>query len=118
VNPQKTKLARELRRNQTDAEKVLWQRLRARQLHGAKFRRQVPIGNYIADFLCPDAKLIVELDGGQHVDCARDVTRTKELEDAGFVVLRFWNNDVLTNEDGVLERISEMLDISGQNAPL
>ncbi|MGF1619413.1 MAG: endonuclease domain-containing protein [Rhodomicrobiaceae bacterium] len=114
----KVQIARKLRRNQTEAEKALWERLRGRQLCGAKFRRQVPIGNYIADFLYPDAKLIVELDGGQHVDCARDVTRTKELEDSGFVILRFWNIDVLTNEDGVLERISEMLDISGQDAPL
>jgi very-short-patch-repair endonuclease len=116
VNPRRIHTARKLRRNQTDAEQALWLRLRARQLGGAKFRRQVPVGNYIADFLCPDAKLIIEVDSGHHADCARDAVRTRELEDSGFVILRFWNNDVLTNEDGVLERIGEMLDIARQNS--
>ncbi len=102
--------ARSLRANQTKAESLLWRRLRDRQLAGAKFRRQVPIGPFIADFACYAAQLVVELDGGQHVDtAAADATRTAWLEKRGFRVLRFWNNDVLGNPDGVLERISEAL---------
>ena len=98
--------ARALRANQTEAESRLWQRLRDRQLAGAKFRRQAPVGPYIADFICLAAKLIVEIDGGQHADNAEaDAARTAWLEDQGFRVLRFWNNDVLDNTDGVLEEI-------------
>ena len=98
--------ARALRANQTEAESRLWQRLRVRQLAGAKFRRQAPVGPYIADFICLAAKLIVEIDGGQHADNAEaDAARTAWLEDQGFRVLRFWNNDVLDNTDGVLEEI-------------
>src|ERR1041385_1765336 len=96
--------ARRLRRDQTDAERKLWFRLRDRRLAGLKFRRQMPIDRYVADFCCESARLIVELDGGQHVDrTAADAERT--LEAHGYLVLRFWNNDVLQNIDGVLQTI-------------
>jgi len=102
--------ARDLRRHQTDAERRLWRRLRDRQLAGAKFRRQHPIGQYIVDFCCLEAKLVVELDGGQHAARrATDTERTAFLEAQGYRVLRFWNNDVLSNLDGVLQRIAEAL---------
>ncbi len=102
--------ARSLRANQTEAETLLWRRLRDRQLAGAKFRRQAPIGPYIADFASYAAKLVVELDGGQHADnAAADAARTASLEGRGFHVLRFWNHDVLANPDGVLETIQEAL---------
>lgn len=98
--------AREFRRKPTDAEKKLWFHLRARRLNGWKFRRQVPIDLYYADFLCPEANLVVEVDGGQHDwDRARDDERTRYIESLGFRVIRFWNNDVLKNTNGVLERI-------------
>jgi very-short-patch-repair endonuclease len=100
----KVPFARRLRRNQTDAERVLWFRLRDRRLNGLKFKRQVPIDKYIVDLCCAEAKLIVELDGGQHA--TRDETnRTAVLEAMGYFVLRFWNNDVLQNTEGVLEEI-------------
>jgi very-short-patch-repair endonuclease len=102
--------ARKLRKEQTDAERRLWWNLRNRQLEGWKFRRQFAIGNYIADFVCIDAKLIIELDGGQHSEQRKyDEQGTRELEKAGFVVLRFWNNDVLTNSESVIEEILRML---------
>jgi adenine-specific DNA-methyltransferase len=88
--------------------------LRDRRSFGAKFRRQVPVGGYVVDFLCHDAKLIVELDGGQHSDCVGDELRTTYLRMAGYEVLRFWNHDLLSNEDGVIERIRESLAIAGQ----
>jgi very-short-patch-repair endonuclease len=109
-----TDIARKLRRNQTDAERLLWRRLRDRGLVNTKFRRQTPISGYIADFVCEDAKLIIEVDGGQHAESEGDAERTAILEAAGYTVLRFWNNDVLTNPDGVLLRIAEMLQITGQ----
>jgi len=102
--------ARFLRRTQTDAEQALWFRLRGRRLMGWKFRRQHEIGRYIADFVCSDAMLIVELDGGQHMDqVIYDERRTAELQSMGYRVLRFWNNDALTNIEGVLEVIVEAL---------
>jgi very-short-patch-repair endonuclease len=102
--------ARQLRRDQTDAEHRLWARLRDRQLGGAKFRRQHPIGPFVADFCCPQGKLIVELDGGQHAeDVAADEKRSRFLEAQGYRVLRFWNHDVLQNTEAVLERIVEAL---------
>ncbi|MBI1261158.1 MAG: DUF559 domain-containing protein [Rhizobiales bacterium] len=97
--------ARHPRRHQTEAETRLWLRLRNRGLQGFKFRRQVPVGPYIADFLCADCLLIVEADGGQHADSAKDAVRTAFLESQGYRVLRFWNNDILSNTDGVLEAI-------------
>ena len=102
--------ARDLRRTPTDAERLLWQRLRFWQVDGCKFRRQQPLGRYIVDFVCLQKRLIIELDGGQHAQQADyDKERDGWLRDQGFVVLRFWNNDVLRNIDGVLERIAENL---------
>ena len=98
--------ARGLRVRQTDAERLLWSRLRNRQFAGYKFRRQEVIGAYIADIVCLEAKLIIELDGGHHaMQSADDAERTIYLNRLGYKVLRFWNNDVLCNTEGVLERI-------------
>ena len=95
--------AADLRRQPTDAERRLWQVLRARQLHGLKFRRQHGLERYIVDFACPEARLIVELDGGQHADRAeRDAARTRVLESKGYTVLRFWNHQVMENLEGVV----------------
>ena len=100
--------ARGLRRRQTDAERRLWAHLRDRRLLGVKFARQVSIGPYIVDFSCRERKLIVELDGGQHVAHADyDGGRTEFLRALGYRVLRFWDNDALANTDGVLQRIAE-----------
>jgi len=100
--------ARELRSGMTDAEQLLWYHLRGRRLSGWKFRRQHEIDRYIVDFVCADASLIVELDGGQHVEQVNEDTyRTQRLENLGFRVLRFWNDDVLTNTEAVLEVILE-----------
>ena len=99
-----TPIVRRLRRNRTDAEERLWSRLRNRQLEGAKFRFQTQVSDFVPDFLCADAMLIVELDGGQHAPEV-DAARTLALEAAGYTVIRFWNNDVLTNINGVLEEI-------------
>ncbi len=94
-----------MRRKKTDAEALLWSRLRNRQLENAKFRFQTPIGRYVTDFACHGAKLIVELDGSQHADDEADQERDRILENAGYRVLRFWNSDVFGNLDGVLEEI-------------
>jgi very-short-patch-repair endonuclease len=111
----RTGLARTLRRRETDAERKLWSRIRDRQFLGLKFRRQVPVSGFIADFLCYEAKLIVELDGGQHSERSeQDALRTKTLNEAGFLVIRFWNNDVLVNSDGVLTAIAEELRAAGR----
>ena len=110
-----TSRARQLRARQTDAERKLWFLLRDRRLNGAKFRRQVPIGNYIVDFVCQQAKLIVELDGGQHADqVAYDTARPNWLEGVGYRVLRIWNNDLNGNEEGVLTAIFNELDQNAQ----
>jgi primosomal protein N' (replication factor Y) len=101
--------ARALRVNQTDAEKRLWTYLRNRAFFGFKFRRQMSVGPYIADFLCPARSLIIELDGGQHADSLRDAQRTAWLEGEGYRVIRFWNNDVLANTEGVLTQIHAAL---------
>ena len=94
--------ARSLRRQDTSAEADLWSALRSCRLDGMKWKRQVPFGPYILDFLCRDARLVVEVDGGQHADqIAYDARRTAYLERCGLRVLRFWNSDVLTNRDGV-----------------
>src|SRR5579883_863002 len=98
-----TPLARKLRRNSTDAELRLWHALKNRQLSGFKFRRQAPFGPFIADFLCVDAKLIVEVDGGQHaIQTEQDRERSQYFAANGYRVSRFWNNDVLQNLEGVL----------------
>ena len=102
----KTETARRLRRDQTDAERVFWFGVRDRRLDGWKFKRQVPLGRFVVDFFCADARLIVELDGGQHaLQTERDDARTKELEAMGYLVMRFWNHDVIANRDGILEAI-------------
>jgi very-short-patch-repair endonuclease len=98
--------ARELRQGQTDAEALLWSRLRNRQLAGLKFRRQRPIANYIADFACIEIGLVVELDGGQHIEQAEyDGQREQQMQQAGFQTLRFWNHDVLNETEAVMEKI-------------
>ena len=99
------KIPQKLRLTMTDAELCLWQRLRHQQM-GVKFRRQHPFENFVLDFVCLSEKLAIELDGGQHVELvANDAVRTALLEKAGFRVLRFWNNQVLTEMDAVLELI-------------
>ena len=98
--------AKRLRRDLTDAERRLWSILRDSKLEGAKFRRQQPIGPFIADFVCQDQKLIVEADGGQHQESAMDVRRTAFLESKGYRLLRFWNNDILENLEGVAQLIA------------
>src|SRR5215472_11654038 len=102
--------ARTLRRAMTEAERRLWQMLRSRQTQGYRFRRQVPIGGFIADFACHEARLIVEIDGGQHDSSAEEeASRTRFLEGEGYRVLRFWNNEVLDNPEGVRSAITENL---------
>src|SRR5690348_11608446 len=100
-------ISRKLRRNQTDAERKLWLRLRDRRLGGFKFRRQFPIGKYIADFVCLDAHVIV--DGGQHSDNEGDKERDHFLEANGFFVIRFWNHEVMKNLDGVCQQLLSTL---------
>jgi len=105
-------LACELRQSQTDAEKALWARLRNKQLQGVKFRRQQPLDPYIVDFVSFERKIIVEVDGGQHNEREareRDKERAAWLKGGGYQVLRFWNNEVLRNMEGVLEKIVEVL---------
>ena len=106
--------ARELREHSTDAERLLWSRLRDRRLLGCKFRRQHPVGPFFADFACLDAGVIVEVDGGQHYEEEKrlaDERRTRALEASGYVVLRFSNRDVLTDVEAVLLRIAGRLAI-------
>jgi adenine-specific DNA-methyltransferase len=105
--------ARQLRLDQTDAEQRLWSRLRNSQLKGFKFRRQYSIGPFFADFFCLEAKLVIELDGSQHADEAeRDERRTAFLRDTGYTVLRFWNHEISSEFDEVVERITEALEQS------
>lgn len=102
--------ARTLRNEATDAERRLWQCLRGRQLLGFKFRRQYPIAGYIADFACVEAKLVVELDGGQHAERqTKDAERTRRIETNGYRVIRFWNDDVLLRTEAVVEEIMRQL---------
>jgi very-short-patch-repair endonuclease len=106
---QRTSRARRLRVNQTDAEKKLWNSLRSRQLDNLKFVRQQPIGRYICDFVCREKLVVIEVDGGQHADSKQDAVRDRYLRERGYRVMRFWNNDVLGNLDGVLETIAAEL---------
>lgn len=111
--------ARELRNTATDAERRLWQHLRLKQLGGCKFRRQVPVAGYIADFLCLERKLIVELDGGQHAEqTAYDAQRTNVLESEGYRVVRYWNDDVLLRTVDVLEDILRRLELAKENSKI
>ena len=108
--PELTPIARKLRQNQTGVEMLLWGKLRNRQLHGIKFRRQHPVAGFVADFFCEEANLVIELDGGQHNQpeaIAKDTARTQTLEAAGFHVLRFLNNEIVENLEGVLTTIAE-----------
>ena len=107
-----TGLARNLRNNATDAEQRLWLHLRASRFEGAKFTRQFPIGDFIADFACRSLRLAIELDGGQHSDSPADANRTRIIEAHGYRVIRFWNNEVFENLDGVLTVIAEEIAIA------
>lgn len=107
---QKIALARQLRREMTDAERALWRVLRDREaMAGHKFRRQHPIGPYVADFACLETRLIVEADGGQHDQSGHDASRDAFLRREGFQTLRFWNNDILQNLEGVCDMILRQL---------
>lgn len=106
--------AKSLRQNMTDAEHLLWRHLRARRFEGQKFRRQQPIGAYVVDFVHFGARVIVEADGGQHVESLKDVARDAWLNEQGFQVLRFWNDDILQRTESVLEAIWNTL----RKAPL
>jgi very-short-patch-repair endonuclease len=112
VPPNTKTFSRQLRSELTEAETHLWQRLRARQIYGKKFRRQHPVGKYILDFACIEARLVIEVDGGQHNELQNhDSQRTAWLELHGWRVLRFWNNEVLQNIAGVLEEILNTLTV-------
>src|SRR4030067_92889 len=104
-----THIAKALRRRMTDTERRLWAQLRAHRLARWKFKRQQPIGAYIVDFVCFRARLVIEVDGGQHLGSEADRVRGEWLEGQGFRVLRFWNNEVLTELPAVLEKIAEAL---------
>ncbi|WP_256369025.1 endonuclease domain-containing protein [Aquisphaera insulae] len=102
--------ARHLRREMTDAERLMWRHLRARRFAREKFRRQEPMGDYVVDFVSHRSRLIIELDGGQHAERAEyDIDRTRWLEGQGYRVLRFWNNLALTETESVLEAIEQEL---------
>jgi len=110
VKPITTSKARSLRRGMTDVERLLWRAIRGKQVYACRFRRQHPIGPYIADFACIERRLVVELDGGQHQEQnTQDEQRTAYLQSLGWQILRFWNNEVLENLDGVLSTIAEHL---------
>ena len=107
-----------LRRNMTEAESKLWRALRLQQFRGFKFRRQHALGNYVLDFVCLSAKVVIEVDGGQHAEAvAADEQRSRFLEGAGFRVLRFWNNQVLGETEAVLIRIGEELERATATTP-
>ena len=110
-----TPVARKLRRRSTDAENRLWYHLRGRRFEGAKFTRQFAIGGFVVDFACRAAHLAIELDGGQHTPEA-DAPRTEIVEAFGYRIIRFWNNDVLQNTDGVLKTIRQEL-LLARNRP-
>lgn len=111
-----TRVARKLRRDRTLVEDRLWQRIRNRQIEDTKFVFQFPIGPYVADFACRGLRLVIELDGGQHSGCLADVERTRVIEAHGYRVLRFWNNEVADNVDGVLDIIRREILLS-RNSP-
>lgn len=101
-------LARNLRKNSTIQEKRLWNLLKNHKFHGLKFKRQQPVGNYIVDFICKEAKIIIEVDGGQHNEMENieaDNVRTVFLESKGYKVIRFWNNEIYENIEGVIKRL-------------
>ena len=104
---QKRDVARALRHDATDAERIMWRLLRDRRLSEVKFRRQVPIGPFVADIASMEHRLVVELDGGQHAESSSDAKRDAFLAASGWRVLRFWNNDAMRNRDGVLQSIQQ-----------
>ena len=111
-NPNLANRAKELRHSETEAEQIIWSWLRAKKLNGVKFRRQEPVGIYVVDFVSFEKKLIIEIDGGQHnleENKATDEVRTQWLKSQGFRVIRFWNNEVSSNLDGVIALIEESL---------
>ena len=117
-NAKSQQRAKRLRSELTDAERHLWQRLRLRQLGGHRFRRQAPISSYIADFACLDAKLIIELDGGQHVEgAAYDQQREWALKARGYRVIRFWNDAVFKETEAVLQVILDALNETPPSRP-
>ena len=106
VSDNSTTLAKQLRKEQTPWETKLWSYLRSHRFEGLKFKRQVPIGKYIVDFCCEDKKLVIELDGGQHFEMqSQDMERDNFFRSQGYTVLRFWNNELDNNLEGVLEEI-------------
>ena len=108
--------ARQLRRQSTDAERILWRLLRNRQLAGCKFRRQVPLGDYVVDFVCFERDLVIEIDGGQHLlRAAEDAERTASLESQGFRVVRSWNNQVISEPEAVQEAI--LIELAVEDSP-
>ena len=111
------RFAKAMRHTPTDAESAVWRQLRRKNLAGAKFKRQQTIGRYIVDFVCLERRLIIEIDGGQH-DATVDLVRSRWLQAQGFTLLRFWNNDVLLNPDGVFETISRALRDNPSPQPL
>jgi len=115
IDDERTRHARDLRQNMTDAERRLWRELRCGSL-GVRFRRQVPIGPYIVDFACFQRRLVIELDGGQHLEDPRDEARDAWLREHGFRVLRFWNHEVLKNPEGVLEVIAAKVGMGKERA--
>ena len=106
-----TRVARKLRREPTLAESRLWERIKGSQL-GVRFTRQCPVGPHIVDFACRSKRLAIEVDGGQHADSATDDARTRLIEAHGYRVIRFWNNDVLSNVEGVLYAIAQELAVA------
>ena len=120
-NPIHKNKRRLLRRNQTDAEQKMWQMLRNRQMKGLKFFRQYGVGEYIIDFYCPDIRIAIEIDGGQHLNNESDIKRSEKLSQRNIIVIRFWNNDVLISSQSVCEKIELTIDkmnITPPNLPL
>ena len=115
ISPLHRDRAKAMRREPTLAEKKLWRLLRSRQLVSWKFRRQEPVGPYILDFVCFSAKLVVEVDGGQHAEASRDAVRDEWLRQHGFKTVRYWNSDVLGNAEGVLTDL--LAHLSGDPSP-
>lgn len=113
----KQAFAKQLRSSMTDAERLLWFHLRGHRLNGVKFKRQQPIGDYIVDFVCFERRLVIEVDGGQHLENASDQQREAWLRGQGFEVLRFWNNEVLGQTEAVLEKILGALPLSPTPLP-
>jgi very-short-patch-repair endonuclease len=111
TDPQTFRHARDLRKNQTETEEILWQAIRLKQINGIKFRRQHAIGPYIADFCSPSHKLVIEVDGSPHLEQKDyDAQRLAYLKSKGYKVLHFWNNEVMNDLDGVIERIIQTIE--------